>query len=185
MADTTSFGVVSVHIYGWAWSIVSNLHCKVILGPYHRGRETRFHVFLCIVTYEFGNLIVCIVLRMRSSTYQMLRFATVGVIATAIHYVVYLLLLLLLSETVAYSIGYAVSMVCNFVLTCLFTFRKKASTKRGLGFALAHLVNYCLQVSLLNLFLWMGISNSLAPIPVYCIAVPINYILIRNVFQRL
>lgn len=122
--------------------------------------------------------------KLRETFFQLLRFAVVGVVATAIHYGVYLLLLNLLSENIAYTIGYLVAFVCNFILTCVFTFRKKASAQRGVGFGLAHLVNYGLHVALLNFFLWMGISNKLAPIPVFCIAVPVNFLLVRFVFSR-
>lgn len=124
--------------------------------------------------------------QMKETVAQLVRFVIVGVIATAIHYGIYLLLLHFFpeSESIVYSIGYIVSFVCNFALTCLFTFRKKASTKRGVGFGLAHLVNYGLHIVLLNLFLWMGISNKLAPIPVFCIAVPVNFLLVRFVFKR-
>lgn len=122
--------------------------------------------------------------QLRVTAFQMLRFAVVGVIATAIHYGVYLLLLPWVSEGIAYSFGYAVSFVCNFILTCLFTFRRKASTKLGTGFILAHVINYSLQFSLLKAFLWMGISNTIVPIPVYCIAVPINFIFVRYVFNK-
>lgn len=122
--------------------------------------------------------------QLRVTAFQMLRFAVVGVIATAIHYGVYLQLLHWMSETAAYSIGYAVSFVCNFILTCLFTFHRKANTMRGIGFMLAHSVNYFLQVSLLKAFLWMGVSNTMVPIPVYCIAVPINFVFVRYVFSN-
>lgn len=129
--------------------------------------------------------------KLRETVFQLLRFAIVGVVATAIHYGIYLLLLNIFSEdtignweTIAYSIGYVISFICNFILTCVFTFRKKASAQRGVGFGLAHLVNYGLHVVLLNLFLWIGISNKLAPIPVFCIAVPVNFLLVRFVFSR-
>ncbi|MBR5209814.1 MAG: GtrA family protein [Paludibacteraceae bacterium] len=122
--------------------------------------------------------------QLRETSFQLLRFAIVGVIATAVHYGVYLLLLNVFSETIAYSIGYVVAFVCNFILTCVFTFRKKATTQRGIGFGLAHLINYGLHVTLLNLFLWIGLSNKLAPIPVFCIAVPVNFLLVRYVFKR-
>lgn len=122
--------------------------------------------------------------QLRTTLFQLLRFALVGVFATALHYGIYLLLLNFLSETIAYSIGYVISFGCNFILSCLFTFRKKASTKRGIGFGMAHLVNYILHVSLLNLFLWMGISKVYAPIPVFCIAIPVNFLLVRFVFNR-
>ncbi|MEE1082344.1 MAG: GtrA family protein [Paludibacteraceae bacterium] len=122
--------------------------------------------------------------QLRETSFQLLRFAIVGVIATAVHYGVYLLLLNVFSENIAYSIGYVVAFVCNFILTCVFTFRKKATTQRGIGFGLAHLINYGLHVTLLNLFLWIGLSNKLAPIPVFCIAVPVNFLLVRYVFKR-
>lgn len=120
----------------------------------------------------------------RETAHQLFKFIGVGTIATVIHYGIYLLLLNSFHETVAYSIGYVVSFVCNFILTCMITFKKKATTKRGAGFALAHLVNYCLHVSLLNFFLWIGIPNKFAPIPVYCIAVPVNFLMVRYVFKR-
>lgn len=122
--------------------------------------------------------------QLRTTLFQLLRFALVGLFATALHYGIYLLLLNILSETISYTIGYVISFVCNFALTCSFTFRKRASTKRGLGFGMAHFVNYILHVSLLNLFLLMGISNVYAPIPVFCIAIPVNFLLVRFVFNR-
>lgn len=116
--------------------------------------------------------------------FQMLRFAVVGVIATAIHYGIYMLLLNLFSETIAYTIGYIVSFVFNFFATCFFTFHKKASPKRGVGFAMAHVINYCLHILFLNLFLRIGIKDVYAPIPVFCIVIPVNFILLKYVFNR-
>ncbi len=114
----------------------------------------------------------------------MLRFAIVGVIATAIHYGIYMLTLNLFFETIAYSIGYIVSFVFNFFATCLFTFRKKASPRRGVGFAMAHVINYCLHILFLNLFLRLGIKDVYAPFPVFCIVIPSNFILLKYVFNR-
>lgn len=120
----------------------------------------------------------------RTAVFQLLRFAVVGVIATVIHYGLYLLLLRFLPESIAYTIGYAVSFVCNFILTCLYTFRKKANAKRGIGFGMAHLVNYCLHIAFLNLFIKLGVNETYAPIPVFCIVIPLNFILLRYVFNR-
>lgn len=117
-------------------------------------------------------------------TSRLLRFTIVGVTATAIHYGLYLFLLRYWSETISYTIGYAISFVCNFFLTCAFTFRKNASIKRGAGFGLSHLVNYCLQISLLNLFLWCGMKDIYAPILVFCIVIPVNFIFLSYVFNR-
>lgn len=115
---------------------------------------------------------------------QIIRFGIVGVIATAIHYGIYLLLVKHINETIAYTIGYGTSLVCNFILTCVFTFKKKASIRRGAGFGLTHAVNYLLHVLLLNLFLWLGLSESLAPLPTFMIVIPVNFILLRHVFKK-
>lgn len=116
---------------------------------------------------------------------EFVRFAVVGVIATGIHYGIYLLLKLAINVNVAYTIGYIVSLGCNFLMTAKFTFRSAVSAKRGVGFVLSHVVNYVLHMLLLNLFLKIGIPSSIAPVPVYCIAVPVNFLLVRTVFRKL
>ncbi len=116
---------------------------------------------------------------------EMVRFALVGVVATAVHYIIYWLLQHVINVNVAFTFGYLLSFLLNYYLSARFTFKEKTSAKNGAGFAMAHTVNYLLQMGLLNLFLWMGVSKSLAPIPVYCIAVPVNFILVRTVFKKL
>lgn len=122
---------------------------------------------------------------------EFIRFAIVGVVATGIHYGLYLLLVWTfdLRETdtlytnIAYSVGYVVSWCFNFYLSAHFTFKSSTSVKRGVGFALSHGINYLLHLVLLNFFLWLGIPEAWAPIPVFCIAIPINFILVRYVFK--
>ena len=72
----------------------------------------------------------------------MLRFAVVGIAATALHYLVYYLLLSVLNPNMAYTIGYAFSFVCNYFLSSVFTFRVAMSWQRLAAFALSHLLNY-------------------------------------------
>ena len=122
---------------------------------------------------------------------EFIRFAIVGVVATGIHYGLYLLLVWTfdLRETdtlytnIAYSVGYVVSWCFNFYLSAHFTFKSSTSVKRGVGFALSHGINYLLHLVLLNFFLWLGVPEAWAPIPVFCIAIPINFILVRYVFK--
>ena len=121
---------------------------------------------------------------------QFIRFAIVGALATAIHYGLYLLIVWAsdigedetLYTNIAYSIGYLVAWCVNFYLSAHFTFQSNTSLKRGIGFALSHGVNYVLHIIFLNLFLWLGLSETIAPIPVFCIVIPINFILVRYVF---
>ena len=114
---------------------------------------------------------------------EFVRFGIVGVVATALHYIIYWLLMHCINVNVAYTIGYLLSWCCNLYLTAHFTFRTTANVKRGVGFAISHLVNYLLHMALLNLFLWLGISKAWAPVPVFCIVIPVNFLLVRFVFK--
>lgn len=120
----------------------------------------------------------------RDTFFEILRFGIVGTVATAVHYGVYWLLHGVMNVSVAYTLGYLVSFVANYLMSARYTFRKKKSVKNGVGFGFAHLFNYALQIVLLNLFLWLGVGKALAPVPVYCIAIPTNFIIVRFVFRR-
>lgn len=115
---------------------------------------------------------------------QFIRFALVGGIATALHYGIYYILQHFIPVNVAYTLGYVLSFVANFYLTAFFTFGRKPSWGKAFGFGGAHLVNYLLHMGLLNLFLWLGLSPALAPVPVFAIAIPVNFLLVRFVFKR-
>ena len=110
---------------------------------------------------------------------EMVRFGIVGVVATAIHYGVYYLLLTLLSPTLSYTIGYAVSFCCNYVMSSLFTFRVGMSVKKAASFGVSHVLNYLIGVGLLNLFIALGVDEEIAPLPVFVLVIPINYLLVR------
>lgn len=114
---------------------------------------------------------------------EIIRFGIVGVLATIIHYGIYLALNTIIISWIAYSIGYGISFLCNFYLSNKFTFKTKATVRKGLGFGLSHLINYLLQVILLNMFIKLGIQEEYAPIPVYCISVPINFLIVRFILK--
>ena len=105
---------------------------------------------------------------------ELIRFGIVGTTSAAIHYAIYWILQHWIEVNVAYTIGYVLS----------FLFKEKTSTKNGLGFGGAHLVNYLLHIVLFNFFLWAGLSRELAPIAVLAIAVPTNFVLVRFVFKH-
>ena len=116
---------------------------------------------------------------------EFVRFGIVGVIATIIHYVIYYLLCKIINVNIAYTLGYLISFCCNFWLSARFTFRTKATTKRGIGFALSHLINYGMQILVLNIALKIGVPQIWAPIPVYMICIPINFLLVKFVFKKI
>ena len=115
---------------------------------------------------------------------EFIRFVIVGILATALHYGIYFLLQRFINVNIAYTLGYALSFIANFYLTAYFTFGKKPSWSKAFGFVGEHLFNYLLHIVLLNTFLWLGLSKTLAPIPVFAIAIPVNFLLVRFVFKR-
>lgn len=115
---------------------------------------------------------------------EFIRFGIVGGIATFIHYVIYIILNIYINTTVAYSIGYFISFLANYYLSNRYTFRTNPTVKNGIGFGISHIINYFLQVSLLHLFIYFGVKEQYAPIPVYTIAVPINFFLVRFALKK-
>lgn len=114
---------------------------------------------------------------------EIIRFCIVGTLATGIHYGIYLLLNRFILVWLAYTIGYVISFICNFYLTSVFTFQSKATINKGIGFIVCHLINYILHLLFLNFFIWVGVVKNYAPIPVYLIVIPINFLLVRFVFK--
>lgn len=115
---------------------------------------------------------------------EIIRFGIVGVAATAIQYGLYLLLLKWLQPQISNTIGYAISFVFNYIASTKFTFKVKSTAKKGAGFAFSHLINYVLQTVFLTLFLWLGLPKNIALIPVFCICVPINFLLVRLFLKK-
>ena len=113
-----------------------------------------------------------------------------------------------LGVTLTYAAGYAVSFVANYVVSLRWTFRTRGSVGKGLGFAFSHLVNAGLHLLLLNLFRSLGAGDalsmlliwlmpwlvdmlpvlarpeSLLPLPVYLIVVPVNFLMVRYFLKR-
>jgi len=120
----------------------------------------------------------------RETVLEILRFGIVGVLSTALHYAIYWVLQHWIEVNIAYTIGYVLSFLVNYWLSAHFTFHRQTSVKNGVGFSGAHLVNYCLHIVLLNFFLWLGLTNEVAPLAVYAIAIPVNFMLVRLVFRK-
>ena len=136
-------------------------------------------------------------LRNNTSIREFVRFGIVGVLATSIHYGMYLCLLVALGldwraaagtdwrTNLAYTLGYIISLLCNLWLTAHFTFKEKITFKRSTGFFISHGINYLIHMVCLNFFLWLGVVEWLAPFFVILIAVPVNFMLVRFAFKKL
>ena len=115
---------------------------------------------------------------------EALRFIIVGVTCTVLHYALYYAMQLCINVNIAYTIGYVISFIVNFYLTSWFTFGTSPSWKKLFGMGGAHVVNYGLHIILLNLFIYIGNPQEWAPIPVFAIAIPVNFLLVRFVFKH-
>ena len=115
---------------------------------------------------------------------EFIRFGVVGVLATALHYGIYYFLQSVINVNVAYTTEYVISFIVNFYLTSYFTFGTTPSWKKLVGMGGAHLVNYLLHIILLNVFLYLGVSKAWAPVPVFAIAIPVNFLFVRFVFKH-
>lgn len=114
---------------------------------------------------------------------EFFRFILVGVLATATHYAIYYFLCVLMLPAIAYTIGYAISFILNFYLSNVFTFNTKPTVRKGIGFGISHLINYLLHIGLLSLFIWTGVPDRWAPLPVFALVVPVNFLLVRFVLK--
>jgi len=115
---------------------------------------------------------------------EVLRFGIVGLSATAIQYTAYWVGLQFINHNLAMTVAYLLSFAFNLWASLRYTFRVGGTPGRGAGFAMAHVVNYLLQMATLNLFVDLGVSKTLAPLPMFAVCVPINFLLVRFFLKR-
>jgi len=126
------------------------------------------------------NRMIRLIQRLYKSPF--IRFAAVGAVATGINYATYTLLILHFDELlpeVAYVAAFCVSVSCNFVLSSYFTFGVAPTWERAAKFLTAHLINLVNELLLLRLWLWIGVPKLYAPLCVFAVAFPVNYLMVR------
>lgn len=112
-----------------------------------------------------------------------LRFLLSGGLNTALTYTVYLLLLPLLSYTLAYSAAFALGLVWAYLLNRHFVFRQHRGLLSVLSVPLIYLVQYGLGLGLLWLWIdWAGFDPRLGPLFVAAASVPVSYWLSKKAF---
>lgn len=114
----------------------------------------------------------------------MIRFALVGGFCTVLQYGMYVVFLHAVGVTAVVStiISYGISFVANFFLSSFFTFHSNPNAKKSLGFTLSHLVNMGMQTGIVAIFKGI-VGPTLALLPALAICVPVNFILVRTVFN--
>ena len=121
----------------------------------------------------------------RQNLLEIIRFGIVGTIAAILQVAIYYLLSGHIAHNLALFVSYVLALIVNFLLTTYFTFRVKASKKRGVGFFCSHAINFALQLLLLNFYVSIvGLNKQIAIIPVLAVCIPINFLLIRFVMKK-
>jgi putative flippase GtrA len=121
---------------------------------------------------------------MMSTKQEFLFFIIVGAINTALGYVLYLLFLLFLPYTVAYSVTYVLGIFISYYLNSRFVFRLPFSLSKALRFPIVYLVQYGLGVLLLRTLVEIfSIDRAIAPILVIIVTIPVTFILSRLVLR--
>lgn len=115
---------------------------------------------------------------------EFVRFLAIGVVNTFGTYVIYLLLLLLVSHNIAYTLSYIIGIVFAFVLNSKFTFKVKLSLKKMLRYPLVYLVQYLINLFMLNLIIFkFSINEEVAPVIVITLSIPISFILSKLILK--
>jgi putative flippase GtrA len=111
---------------------------------------------------------------------QFLRFLVTGGINTALTYVLYLLLLLLLDYLPAYSVAYVVGIALSYGLNSVFVFRQPMNWRSLARFPLVYVVQYLLTAALLWLFVDMlGVDQRIALLAAIAVTVPVTFLAAR------
>lgn len=86
--------------------------------------------------------------------------------------------------TLAFTIGFVIEMISNYLLTSFYTFGTHPNLKNAGGFLLGRGVNYVLQLTFLHLLIWLTLSEELAGIAAIMLAGIINYFILVPFYHK-
>lgn len=121
------------------------------------------------------------------------RFVCVGAFGTGLQYGIYYGFLALFDHccpelsirvSLAFTIGFVIEMISNYLLTSFYTFGTRPSLKNAGGFLLGRGVNYILQLTFLHLLIWLTLSEELAGIIAIMLAGIINYFILVPFYHK-
>lgn len=115
---------------------------------------------------------------------QEFRFLVAGAINTVLGYALFLLFNVGLDYRLAYSLSYAFGIFLSFVLNSLYVFRQPLRWRRLAAYPLVYVLQYLLGMACIWIFVAvLKLPESLAPIPVIAITLPVTYYTIRYVLK--
>jgi putative flippase GtrA len=116
----------------------------------------------------------------------------VGALGTGLQYGIYYLLLglfqqhwpeMMILTSLAFTIGFVMEMIYNYLLTSFYTFRVRPTWKNAGGFLVGRAINYVIQLLLLNCLIWLHMSEEWAGIAAIALAGVINYFVLLPFYK--
>lgn len=113
------------------------------------------------------------------------RFLLSGAFNTAVTYVFYLGLLLVLPYRVSYTISYVAGIVLAYELNRAYVFRARRSATSMAATPLIYLLQYLLGLGIVTLAVGrFGLDARLGPLVAIVCTIPVTFVLTRWVFRR-
>jgi putative flippase GtrA len=120
------------------------------------------------------------------------RFVLVGALGTGLQYGIYYVLLGIFQTkwaedtwltSVAFTVGFVIEMVYNYLMTSFYTFRVRPTLKNAGGFLFGRALNYVIQLIFLNILIWLHMSEEWAGIAAIALAGVINYFVLLPFYK--
>lgn len=113
----------------------------------------------------------------KANVARLIRFGLVGLLNTAVYYIVYRLLLWFLPYLAAHIAAFCVGIIISFFANCTFTYHVKPTWRRFIAFPATTLINlFITTFGSAALVRWAGVSPKYATLVATAVAVPFTYI---------
>jgi len=122
----------------------------------------------------------------KKSLADMLKFVVGGAINTAFTYCLYFGLQAILHYQVAYALAFTSGIAFSYWFNAKIVFKTPISWKGLFAFPLVYLVQYLLSAMLLSVFVErLAVPQSVAPLVVIVLTIPITFVLTRWFLRRM
>jgi putative flippase GtrA len=112
------------------------------------------------------------------------RFVIGGVVNTTITYAAYLMMELVMSPSVAYTLVYVFGICLSYLINTYFVFHAKGTVRSGLRYPLVYGAQYLIGLTALTLLTHFGMDSRIAMILVIVINLPVTFLLTRFVLKQ-
>jgi putative flippase GtrA len=111
---------------------------------------------------------------------QILTFAVVGVVNTAVYYCLYLLFLTRLPYLAAHILAFVISMMGSFFLNARFTYRTRPTWRKFLLFPLTNVTNFLVTTAGVYVIVdVLHAGSRFAPLLASAAAIPVTFVVSR------